>query len=132
MRWDASPSAGFTAAGVTPWLPYGDQQSVNVAAERADLGSTLHLCRDLLALRRAELGGQLASYTQLPSSPALWSYQTGGLTVLANFTDSPVRLAEPVAELGEVLVSTAPAGAAAEAGVLAPWSGIVARTETGD
>jgi hypothetical protein len=52
--------------------------------------------------------------------------------VLTNFTGSPVRLAEPVAELGEVLVSTAPAGEAAEAGVLGPWSGIVARTEPED
>ena len=24
MQWDASPSAGFTAEGVTPWLPVGD------------------------------------------------------------------------------------------------------------
>jgi hypothetical protein len=59
-------------------------------------------------------------------------YQTGRLTVLANFTGSPVRLAEPLAELGEVLVSTSPAGEAAEAGVLGPWSGIIARTGAGD
>ena len=103
-----------------------------MAAEQADPASVLSLCRDLVRLRRAEFGGRLASYTQLPGQPGLWVYQTGGLTVLANFTGSPVRLAEPVAELGEVLVSTAPAGEAAEAGVLAPWSGIVARTEPED
>jgi alpha-glucosidase len=132
MPWDASPSAGFTADGVTPWLPYGEHASRNVAAEQADPGSTLNLCRELLALRRAEFGGTLASYTQLPSPPGLWVYQTGRLTVLANFTGSPVRLAEPLAELGEVLVSTSPAGEAAEAGVLGPWSGIIARTEAED
>ena len=127
MPWDASPSAGFTAEGVTPWLPYGKHATHNVAAERADPSSVLSLCRELLRLRRAEFGGALASYTQLPSPAGLWVYQTGGLTVLANFTGSPVRLTEPLAELGEVLVSTAPAGAAAEAGRLAPWSGMVAR-----
>jgi glycosidase len=132
MPWDASPSAGFTAEGVTPWLPIGEHAKRNVAAEQADPASILNLCRELLALRRAEFGGRLASYTQLPSQPGLWVYQTGRLTVLTNFTGSPVRLAEPVAELGEVLVSTAPAGEAAEAGVLGPWSGIVARTEPED
>ncbi len=129
MVWDGSPSAGFTAEGVTPWLPYGEHATRNVAAERAGPSSVLALCRDLLALRRTEFGGRLASYTQLPSPPGLWVYQTGGLTVLANFTGSAVRLAQPLAELGEVLISTSPAGEAAEAGVLGPWSGIIARTE---
>ena len=137
MPWDGSPSAGFTTAGVTPWLPYGGHATRNVAAERADPASALHLCRDLLALRRAEFGGQLASYTQLPSPPGLWVYQTGGLTVLANFTGAPVRLAKPLAELGElgdVLISSdrSGPGQTGEAGVLAPWSGIVARTEPQD
>lgn len=132
MPWDGTPMAGFTAAGVTPWLPIGEHARRNVAAERADPASILNLCRDLLAMRRGQLGGQLASYTQLPSPPGLWIYQVGRLTVLANFTDSPVRMAEPLAELGEVLISTAPAGEAAEAGVLGPWSGIVARTEAED
>jgi len=132
MPWDGTPMAGFTAAGVTPWLPIGEHARRNVATERADPASTLNLCRGLLAMRRAELGGRLASYTQLPSPPGLWIYQTGGLTVLANFTGSPVRMAEPVAELGEVLISTARAGEAAEAGVLGPWAGIVARTEAED
>jgi alpha-glucosidase len=128
MPWDASPSAGFTAAGVTPWLPYGEHARRNVAAQRADPSSTLHLCRDLLALRRAELSGRLASYTQLPSPPGLWVYQAGGLTVLANFTGSPVRLSAPLAELGEVLISSDPAGAG-DGSVLGPWSGIAVRAE---
>ncbi len=127
MPWDASPSAGFTGPGVTPWLPYGEHATVNVAAERTDPGSVLNLCRELIALRRAEFRGELASYTQLPSPPGLWAYQAGGLTVLGNFTGSPARLSEVLDEPGEVLVSTAPAGAA-EAGLLAPWSGIAART----
>ena len=38
-----------------PWLPFGDL-AVNVAAQRDDPGSTLHLVRDLIALRRATRG----------------------------------------------------------------------------
>ena len=90
-------------------------------AGRSGVGAGL--CRDLLALRRAEFGGRLASYTQLPSPPGLWVYQTGRLTVLANFTGSPVRLAEPLAELAEVLVSMSPAGEAAEAACSGPGRG---------
>src|SRR6516225_2662980 len=33
MQWDGSPSAGFTADGVMPWLPYGDSAHRNVAAQ---------------------------------------------------------------------------------------------------
>ena len=51
MPWDRGPNAGFTAAGVTPWLPMADAP-VNVADQRADPGSVLHLVRDVIALRR--------------------------------------------------------------------------------
>ena len=53
MPWSDAPGAGFTAPGVEPWLPFGDLGR-NVAAQRADRGSILHLVRDLVALRRAE------------------------------------------------------------------------------
>ena len=56
MPWSDEPGAGFTAPGVEPWLPFGDLAGVNVAAQRADRGSALHLTRDLIALRRAEDG----------------------------------------------------------------------------
>ena len=49
MQWTAAPGAGFTTAP-TPWLPFADGR--NVAAQREDPGSTLHLVRDLIALRR--------------------------------------------------------------------------------
>ena len=78
--------------------------SRNVAAQRADPASTLHLCRDLIALRRAEFAGQLASYTQLDAPAGVWAYRTGRLTVVANFTGSPVSLAEAGGVAGEVLI----------------------------
>ena len=122
MQWDASPSAGFTAEGVTPWLPFGDNASRNVAAQREDPASTLRLCRDLLALRRTAFAGQVAAYERLPAPPGVWSYRSGPLLVTANFTGHPVPLPEPA---GEVLLGTDPGGAAGTA--LGPWQGLVTR-----
>ena len=92
MRWDSSPSGGFTGDGVQPWLPYGNAAEGSVADQQADPSSILHLCRDLLALRRKEFAGQLASYEQLPAPAGVWVYETGGLTVAANFSDEPATL----------------------------------------
>jgi alpha-glucosidase len=122
MQWDASPSAGFTAGGITPWLPFGDNSRRNVAAQREDPASTLLLCRDLLALRRTAFGGKVASYERLPAPPGVWSYRSGPLVVTANFTGQPVPMRD---QSGEVLLATDPE---AEPGVpLAPWQGLIVR-----
>ena len=124
MQWDGSATAGFTAEGVTPWLPYGDNARRNVADQRDDPDSTLNLCRNLLALRKAEFGGQVASYAQLPAPPGVWAYRSGPLQVAANFTGHEVTLPA----LGEVLLTTGPAAPPAAAGVtLGPWQGVVIR-----
>ena len=68
-------------------------------------GSMLRLCRDLLALRRAEFGGRIASYEQLPAPPGVWAYRRGPLLVAANFTDEGVTLRG----LAEILLATSPA-----------------------
>ena len=138
MQWDSSPAAGFTAAQVTPWLPAGDGAAVSVAGQQDDPGSVLRFCRDLISLRCAEFGSQIAGYQAQPAPPGLWAYRAGDLTVLANFSGRPVTCHDPV---GPVLLSTAgnarPAGQARPAGetrpagagiVLAPWQGIIART----
>ncbi len=55
MQWDASPNAGFTRAGVTPWLPIApDYATRNVARQAQDPTSMLSLYRALTRLRRAE------------------------------------------------------------------------------
>jgi len=120
MQWDASPSAGFTAGGVTPWLPFGDNASRNVAAQRDDPGSTLHLVRDLLALRRTAFAGQVAAYERLPAPPGVWAYRTGPLQVTANLTGQPVPLPNPA---GEPLLTTGPSVAPGPS--LGPWQGLV-------
>jgi alpha-glucosidase len=53
MTWDETPNAGFTSG--RPWLPIADDwPRRNVAVERADPASILHVYRRILALRRAE------------------------------------------------------------------------------
>jgi alpha-glucosidase len=124
MQWDASASVGFTADGVRPWLPVGDAAACNVADQRDDPGSVLRLCRSLLALRRAEFGGAIASYELLRAHDGLWAYRAGHLTVAANVSDQHADLRGPV---GEILLSTA-GEPSAPSGALGPWQGLIART----
>jgi alpha-glucosidase len=123
MQWDASPSAGFTAEGVTPWLPFGDNASRNVAAQRENPASTLRLVRDLIALRRTAFGGQVATYERLPAPPGVWSYRSGPLLVTANFTGQPVTVDRSP---GKTVLATSPDIRGGDAGlVLGPWQGLI-------
>jgi alpha-glucosidase len=136
MQWDTSPSAGFTAPGVTPWLPVGNPAAANVAAQRGDPGSVLEFCRALISVRKAELGGggEVARYQQHPAPPGLWVYRCGGLLVAANFTSEPAAadLTGPGLPgpglTGTVLLSTG-GTATLEAGRLSlgAWQGLIAR-----
>lgn len=55
MQWDASPNAGFAAAGVQTWLPVADDFAQrNVAAQNDDPASMLAFYRALTALRQSE------------------------------------------------------------------------------
>jgi len=123
MRWDSSPSGGFTGDHIQPWLPYGKDPSGSVAEMQAEPSSILHLSRDLLALRRQEFAGQLASYEQLPAPRGVWAYETGGLTVVANFSDDPATLNTSP---GAVLLTTGEG--ALDGLVLQPWAGVIARS----
>jgi alpha-glucosidase len=123
MQWDASASAGFTDEAAPPWLPYGDNAARNVAAQRGDPASVLHLCRDLIALRSAAFGGRIASYRELPGPPGLWAYRVGDLLVTANFSGEPVTLDEPPGPV----VAVSAAGGVLDRGILAPWAGVITR-----
>jgi alpha-glucosidase len=118
MRWDSSGGGGFTGAAAPSWLPLGPA-AVNVADQRADPDSVLSLCRRLLALRRAELGGGIASFEALASADGLWVYRTGALVVTVNLTGAPHDLP---GEAGEILLRTG-TGAAG----VGPWEGVIAR-----
>lgn len=85
LPWDGSPGGGFTEPGVTPRLPMAEHPAATVAAQRDDPGSVLSLCRRLLTLRRAELGGGIAPFENLLVTEGRWAYRTGPLVVAANF-----------------------------------------------
>jgi alpha-glucosidase len=85
MPWNAGEGAGFTAPGVTPWLPIGDAAACNVEAEREDPDSTLHLVRDLIALRRERAELRSGAYTSLPAPDGAWVWRRGdGLAIALN------------------------------------------------
>jgi alpha-glucosidase len=125
MQWDSSPAGGFTAEGVSPWLPLGASAACNVADQMQDPDSVLSLCRSLIALRRAETGGRIAGYELLAEPGDLWAYRSGDLVVVANLSEHSAPVVGPV---GEMLLATAgQIPAAGEAIVLEPWTGIIAR-----
>jgi alpha-glucosidase len=102
MPWSDAPGAGFTRPGVEPWLPFGDL-SGNVEAQRSDAGSPLRLCRDLIALRRAEDDLRGGAYSQLPAPEGVWAYRRGeGFVVALNLGAS-----EAVVDVrGTVMIGT--------------------------
>jgi alpha-glucosidase len=88
MHWRDGSGAGFTKPGVEPWLPLGDAASMNVESQRSDAASILHLCRDLIALRRRDRRLADGAYTELPSPPGTWVWKrAGGPTVALNLSD---------------------------------------------
>ncbi len=94
MPWSPEPGAGFTAAGVEPWLPFGDVGAANVEDERHDPGSALHLTRDLLALRRELPALRHGAYATLPAPDGVWAWRRGDdVAVAINGGDAPATVA---------------------------------------
>ena len=95
LAWDASPSAGFSSAAPEAlWLPLHDgHETINVAIERDDPASLLHLYRRLLALRRASPALHAGSYRPLDSPEAVFAFERRSgcdLAVIAlNLSDEP-------------------------------------------
>jgi alpha-glucosidase len=93
MPWTAEPGGGFTTAGATPWLPFGDLAACNVAAQRADPGSVLHLVRDLIALRKGTPELTSGAYETLPAPAGAWAWRRGErFAVTLNLSDGEVAV----------------------------------------
>jgi alpha-glucosidase len=93
MPWTATPGGGFTGPEVTPWLPLGDTTVANVEAQRDDPGSTLHLVRGLIGLRRDLADLRDGPYATVASPPGSWAWRRGDrLVVLVNLSDGAVVL----------------------------------------
>ena len=102
MVWEDIPAAGFTEAGVEPWLPVGPTDR-NVAAQRNDPDSTLTLTRDLIALRRHR-GILHGAYQPVDDAPdGVWAFRReGGALVALNLGDETAHVAAD----GAIVVGT--------------------------
>jgi alpha-glucosidase len=128
MRWNARPGAGFTPDDVRPWLPIGDPRGINVEDERGDRGSMLHLCRDLIALRRETPDLRSGAYASLAFPPGAWGWRRGTSTIVA-VNLSGVSVTVPVGA-GVIAIGTDRSrdGETVDEDLsLGPWEGAVLR-----
>jgi alpha-glucosidase len=129
MQWSSEPGAGFTAPEATPWLPLGDARAANVADQRRDPGSVLHLVRDLIALRNGSSDLRRGAYETLPTLEDAWAYRRGdGTAVALNLSareisidglDGTVAIATDRGRDGECVDGAVR---------LRPWEGVVVKT----
>lgn len=104
MPWNSEPGGGFTNPDVSPWLPLGDTGLINVEDQRREPGSVLHLCRDLIALRRERTDLAIGGYAGLPAPPGVWAWKRGTrTTVVINASDDPTAF---TADRAKVVVGT--------------------------
>ena len=62
--------------------------------QRGDPASTLHLVRDLIALRRAAADLRTGAYATLPAPDGAWAWRRGdGFVVAVNLADGPAEVA---------------------------------------
>ena len=126
MQWTAEAGAGFTEAGVTPWLPFGDPAACNVADQRDDPDSQLHLVRDLIALRRAHAELHSGTYATLPAPEGAWAFRRGdAFAVALNLTDGECTIEDVT---GTLVIATDRArdGEPVDGALrLGPWHGAV-------
>jgi alpha-glucosidase len=133
MPWAPGPNVGFTAPGVTPWLPVGDHTGLTVEDQKADPGSALHLSRRLNQLRREGGLGQLAPLETVVVDDQVWAFRTGQALAVLNLSPAPAKCRIGQHDF-EVLVSTGQRKEGeplSEELELAPWEALVARPTSG-
>jgi alpha-glucosidase len=87
MPWSDAPNAGFCPPDVEPWLPLGDDASVEV--QRRDPQSMLSLYRALLALRRATPALTDGAYRTVFAGEASFAYLREDVLVALNLSAEP-------------------------------------------
>ena len=124
MQWTAEATGGFTT-GTETWLPVGDAGQRNVQAQKEDPLSILHLCRDLIALRKRTPDLATGDYRTVSCSDDCWVWERGDSTVVAlNLGENPA----PLEITGTTLLRTHPGE---DGDVLEPYRGIVMTTAQG-
>ena len=74
-----------------PWLPFARDVD-SVATQRADPGSFLSYCRDLIARRRQNPELLAGAYETLFARDGVWAFRRGERTrVAVNLTDEPAE-----------------------------------------
>jgi alpha-glucosidase len=92
MQWTGAAGAGFTAAGVKPWLRFGDL-ACNVADQRDAPDSFLTLTRDLIAYRHAQADLRSGAWSALDAPPDVLAYRRGhGHAVVLNLGGADVTV----------------------------------------
>ena len=97
-QWTPGPNAGFTPAGVTPWLPVAeDYKTVNMETELEDPKSMLNLYRKLLAFRKQSKALQSGSYQSIDPVPQdcfayLREYEKEKIITVLNLGETTIRL----------------------------------------
>ena len=110
MQWDASPNAGFTAPGSTPWLPLaGDAPEVNVAGSARRPGVAPGPDARPAALRRDHPVLHRGDFERFgPTPEGTFAFRRigpgGSLNVVLNLTDEPRSV--PDGGPGRVLIGT--------------------------
>jgi alpha-glucosidase len=124
MQWSAGDGFGFTDSDVAPWLPFGDGASCYVAAQMDDPNSVLHLCRDLIALRRERTALSSGRYERIDRDDEPWTFRRGDdIVVVLNVSDQV--LSSSVRD-ASVLLSTSRSGEGSSFdGSVAAWEGVV-------
>jgi len=112
MQWDSTANAGFSAPGVTPWLPAADDYpTYNVAAEQQGPRSFLTLTRTLLNLRRSLPALTLGSYQSVDQENDTCfvyqrEYEDQRYLIALNFSQQEQIIKLPEQGQGRILLST--------------------------
>ena len=130
IPWDATPSHGWPTAD--PWLPWPpDADSRNVAAQRDDPDSILHLYRRVLGARRSSPAlhaGLVTLLDDLPTGVLGYERRSGDdrRVVLINFTDAAIEVGTDGTSSVEVSTHAGSDGAVFS-GLLAPDQAAILR-----
>jgi glycosidase len=131
LPWEPGPGAGFTRG--EPWLPVGaDAERRNVAAQRSDPGSLLHLYRELLALRKRTPALQRGAYLARRAPRNVFAFERSAgaqrAVVALNFGDAPASVSLPRGRVAAGVHSRAGAALPERLGrlELGPCEGVVA------
>lgn len=112
MQWDASPNAGFSAAGVQPWLPIAKEyQQQNIEVEQQDLHSYLSLVRALLSLRHSMPALSIGMYTSVLDVPEgcfafLREHEEQRILVVLNCSGHDLEVTLPHLDQGRIILAT--------------------------